>query len=647
MPRSRGKYASLGRVLTHDPERDPEGEGLHRFPGMFGGLIDDVKRRHKFCRADYGSALRHWSKTLSAALFMLFATLFSTIALGALVERETEQRIGLSEYLLMNSAAGVAHSIAGCQPLLVLRPTGPITAITIKLAAVADRLHLDFNQYLAATGLCIALLMTVCAALELSRHIRRITPFTHDIFACFVCSIYVVDGVRGVFGRFGGRPSQFGEALFASNLSLFTFGVSAWLGGAARWRLFSPGVRSFLADYAVTLAVVATTVASFVVSGVEVARISLPTHVSPTCFTSGDDECVAEADRGFRQHARPWRVSMEGAPTRLWLLAFASAVPITFFFYMDQNISSLLCQRPKHHLHRGHYYHSSFLAMGCDAPLDLPELTSTGSISSICTDLPRSRRRLFNALGPAFGLPFVTGSLPHSPQFVRALTYQTKSGGHAVAEGRVAPLLTYLGIGVPLLLPWLVHLMPHAAIDGVLTYVGVEGILETQLWERLLLLVTHAHRRRKPQTRTVSARLPCHAPYAFGPSASAQARRLVPREPAQAQAAGQHTPLHADAADAPRPLLGDQPLALRPLRLVSHRLTRPRARARAARPLQRGGARRARPDRARRRRRAARRGVDGGPLRRRGAARVARAITARRGQLSAGRGPGVKVKKWV
>ena len=32
----------------------------------------------------------------------------------------------------MNSLAGVAHSLPGCQPLLVLRPTGPITAITIK-----------------------------------------------------------------------------------------------------------------------------------------------------------------------------------------------------------------------------------------------------------------------------------------------------------------------------------------------------------------------------------------------------------------------------------------------------------------------------------------------------------------------------------
>ena len=31
---------------------------------------------------------------------------------------------------------------------------------------------------------------------------------------------------------------------------------------------------------------------------------------------------------------------------------------------MDQNISSLLCQLPKHKLRHGHYYHSSFLWMG-------------------------------------------------------------------------------------------------------------------------------------------------------------------------------------------------------------------------------------------------------------------------------------------
>ena len=108
MPRKNG--GTYGRVRTLESDRrDPEGEGLQRFPGVCGGLVDDYRRRCRFCLPDYTNGMIYWSKTLSAGLFMLFATLFSTIALGALVEKETNQRIGLSEYLLMNSIAGVAH----------------------------------------------------------------------------------------------------------------------------------------------------------------------------------------------------------------------------------------------------------------------------------------------------------------------------------------------------------------------------------------------------------------------------------------------------------------------------------------------------------------------------------------------------------
>ena len=38
----------------------------------------------------------------------------------------------------MNSLAGMAHAVLGGQPLLVLRPTGPITLIVTILSNVAD-----------------------------------------------------------------------------------------------------------------------------------------------------------------------------------------------------------------------------------------------------------------------------------------------------------------------------------------------------------------------------------------------------------------------------------------------------------------------------------------------------------------------------
>lgn len=145
-------------------------EGMQRIrpPLCCGGIADDCKRRSRHCLTDYLDGIRHWQKTLAASVFMFFATFFSTVALGALVQKTTGGRIALFEYLLMNSCAGVVHSIVGSQPLLVLRPTGPITAIMQKLSDLADQLELDFYLYFAATGACVGLLMAVVASLEVT-----------------------------------------------------------------------------------------------------------------------------------------------------------------------------------------------------------------------------------------------------------------------------------------------------------------------------------------------------------------------------------------------------------------------------------------------------------------------------------------------
>lgn len=197
----------IRRTPQGERRRCKHGEGrLFRnapFSGLCDGVADEAAERRTWCVADYMTAVRHPSKTLAAALFMFFATLFSTVALGSLAERRTANRMGLTEYLFMNAVAGVVHALAGAQPLLVLRPTGPITAITVKLADAADAFGFDFHQFAAATGLWVGLLMALVAATATSKHIRRLTPFTHDIFACFVCSIYLHDGVSDIVARLG------------------------------------------------------------------------------------------------------------------------------------------------------------------------------------------------------------------------------------------------------------------------------------------------------------------------------------------------------------------------------------------------------------------------------------------------------------
>jgi hypothetical protein len=226
---SRSETGSIGEdhpIIRRTPqgERRRSQQGEPRLfrgtpcSGLCDGVADEAAERRQWCVADYLTAVRHPSKTLAAALFMFFATLFSTVALGSLAEKRTANRVGLTEYLFMNAVSGVVHTFVGAQPLLVLRPTGPITAITVKLADAADAFGYDFHQLAAATGLWVGLLMAVVAATAASKHIYRLTPFTHDVFACFVCSIYLHDGVSDVI-------ASLGESIFGSR-SCFGWGHS-------------------------------------------------------------------------------------------------------------------------------------------------------------------------------------------------------------------------------------------------------------------------------------------------------------------------------------------------------------------------------------------------------------------------------------
>lgn len=76
-------------------------------------------------------------------------------------------------------------------------------------AASKEEVAYSVRAAQAAVGLFVGLMLGAAAMLELSRHIRRLTRFTHDIFACFVCSIYVYEGVSSMFKRFAGNyPRQ-------------------------------------------------------------------------------------------------------------------------------------------------------------------------------------------------------------------------------------------------------------------------------------------------------------------------------------------------------------------------------------------------------------------------------------------------------
>jgi len=459
--------SSKQRTISFQPMSGvADDEGMEYKPNApLAGIIDDFRRRAAHYRSDWTDGLRN-QRTLSAGLFMFFATFSSTVALGHVVSKKTDGAFGVCEYLLMNSFAGIFYSIVGCQPYVVLRPTGPITMLLTKLYAIAGAFGFEYFSFVATTGLWVGIYMAAISAFELCRYTRLLTRFTHDIFAFFVCSIYILDGVRGIFDRFADYKSAAdpGNALLAMVMAIAIVLIAIALGFANSSIFCVSRARSLAGQYAlaIAIAIVALLAHTLFSPTFDVEYVSLP-GLKPTTVS------------------RSWWVGLSG-DGRQWFVGAGAAAMIVIFFFIDQNISSALCQKREMNLKKGSYYHSSFLLLG-----------------------------FFNVVGPLFGLPFVTGSLPHSPQFVVAATspvfedkvsgrvrsntvMPTKSGDAGpqikgpVLETRFAPLLCYTLIGLALLVPSVVTFMPTAAVDGTLAFVGLEGLVRTQLFERVLLL---------------------------------------------------------------------------------------------------------------------------------------------------------------
>ena len=65
----------------------------------------------------------------------------------------------------------------------------------------------------------VGLMLIGVAAFDLSRYIVLCTRFLHDIYAVFVCTIYIADGIEGVVDRFSNVGWD--QAFFAFYLALF------------------------------------------------------------------------------------------------------------------------------------------------------------------------------------------------------------------------------------------------------------------------------------------------------------------------------------------------------------------------------------------------------------------------------------------
>lgn len=439
--------------MTIKIRANADDDGLVWSGRFAGGIRNDIKRRLPWYVSDWVDGAKGGTKTITATLFMFCACLAPGIAFGAFFDQHSGGQSGVVEYLITQSVSGIIFAIISGQPLVILRPTGPITVFISQLYSISKTLEVPFLAAQAWTGIFVGTYMIVIAVTDSCAAIRQCSRFTQDMFGFFVSVIFMFMGISNIVDKFTLKQDLYSPRQQLL-LSVGTLWLAFQLAGFGKSRFFAKKVREIIADFAVPLAIILGTIVANCSDDVSIEPLPVPSKFGPT--TPGRswvvDVCPAESC---------------GLAVGVGALA---AIPLVLLFFIDQNVTMLLTQHPDHDLKKGSAFHWNFFILGC-----------------------------FNILFPLFGCPFVTGSLPHSPQFVKALaTIETvredkheKAKIVSVCENRLAPFMVNLLVLIFLPIIDQLKIVPTAVIcDALFLFMGLSGLPGNELFERLKLIFT-------------------------------------------------------------------------------------------------------------------------------------------------------------
>ncbi|PAA67463.1 hypothetical protein BOX15_Mlig025573g1 [Macrostomum lignano] len=174
-----------------------EAEGLQRTGRLFGGLVQDVKRRAPWYKSDFLDALH--PQTIGSFFFIYFACIAPIITFGGMLSDATNGYLGAMESILSGLICGVSYALFAGQPLTILGSTGPVLVFETIVFKMCDRYHWDYLPFRWWIGMWTALLLLVTVALDLSYLVKYITRFTEESFALLIAVIFVYEALAKLF----------------------------------------------------------------------------------------------------------------------------------------------------------------------------------------------------------------------------------------------------------------------------------------------------------------------------------------------------------------------------------------------------------------------------------------------------------------
>nr|XP_029722110.1 anion exchange protein 3 isoform X2 [Aedes albopictus] len=513
------KIKSKQPLLTSEEEKKllaaADGDGkkptkkpLEKTHRLWGGLINDIKRRYPMYKSDIKDGLN--TETLAATVFMYFAALSTAITFGGLASDKTHNLIGISETLVSASMVGIVFHLFSGQPLVIIGTTGPLLLFDEALNQFCISNDYNFLTVRVYVGIWLAVIALVVSAFEGSVYVRLFTRFTQEIFSALITLIYIVETVMKLIYVYGRHPllaeyqyknvtitpqpllesesnstidssvgllaesltavsnitvaplssnllppsdaigplNQPNTALFCTILTLGTFSLAYYLKLFRNSHFLGRNARRALGDFGVPISIAIFVLIDYMIPQVYTEKLSVPEGLSPSDETR-----------------RGWIIPLDGVPGWMPFVAGIPALLVYILIFMETHISELIVDKPERGLKKGSGLHMDIVLL--------------------C---------FLNTVCGFFGMPWHCAATVRSVTHVSAVTIMSRT--HApgesphitdVKEQRISGFFVSLMVGLSVTMAPILRLIPMSVLFGVFLYMGIASMSGVQFFERLRL----------------------------------------------------------------------------------------------------------------------------------------------------------------
>lgn len=404
------------------------------------GIYNDIKSRLPYYASDFKDAWNY--RVIPATTFIFFTNLLPAIAFAQDMFDNTDDMYGLNEVLLSSAIAGVTFGLFSGQPLCIVGVTGPISIFSYTVYDIIHPRGTPYLPFMCWIYLWSMVFHLIIAVSNLITYLKIISQFSCEVFGFFICVVYIQKGIQILGNQFSDVSVASGYLSVLISILMIICGVGSHLFGQYL-HYFKPWVRKVFMDYGVPLSVIFFT--GFIHFGgylnqTDTAKLPVTTSFTPT--KSGDPR-----PHGWFIHFWP----KENIEVGDIFLAIPFAILLTFLFYFDHNVSSLMCQSKEFPLSKPSSFHWDFALLG-----------------------------IVTGVAGILGIPAPNGLIPQAPLHTNALVVHDLSTGEpiSVVEQRITNsvqgALTFVMMSPPFLI--ILGLIPQAVLSGLFFIMAITGL---------------------------------------------------------------------------------------------------------------------------------------------------------------------------